>query len=223
MAKYYFIVGSSAAGKSTTERNLRLRLSGELSLDPSQHIPDKDLIFLGRVIFANGKKVLRKSGGDSIWYKWELLLEAANKANNIIFEKYEVPLSVYELLMIEGHDVTLFHILIDKQVAVDRLVHIKHRNAHKLDRIYYKPGESAYQKARDKQLREWGVNVVYLSGDLKQRCSTIEESIGVIPMYDNVVYDFEDSLEDILHRFKSGGDTERPLNGMSTLNEIENT
>lgn len=214
MSKFYFIVGSSAAGKSTTERNLRLRSSCELSNQLLQHVPDQDLVFVGRVAFANGKKVLRKSGGDSIWYDWSILDTALLYADKVVFEKYEVPPSVYKKLVNAGHDVVLFHILVHHDIAVNRLIHLEHRNAFKEDRIYYKPGDPEYQSTRDNKLADLGIQVVYLEGDLKSRCKFIENYMDISPKYDHVIYDFNDSMEDIVSRFKSGGDPERTLDGV---------
>lgn len=220
MAKYYFLVGSSAAGKSTTERNIRLRMTGYLLPGDHQVATEQQLVFAGRVLFNSGKKVLRFSGGDATGYQWESLLNAIKYANvikpsilynRVIFEKYHVPIKRYEELVRAGHDITVFHIEVDPELAKLRLDGLDHPGAFNPHHPYYRPNNLEYQEKRDAQLADIGVQVVYVGGDVRDRCEFIEEYIGLFPMNDYIVYDFKGPVDEIEEKFHAGGDQPRAI------------
>jgi len=209
MAHYYFLVGPTAAGKSTTDRNLRLRLSGELHSGIYQKIPEQDVVFAGRVLFNNGKKVLRFSGGDATGYKRQYLLDAWKEASKVIFEQYRVSMSAVVEILRRGDDATFFHIDITRDLIKARLRKLNHPHADDCNYPYDRPVDLDFQERRDARLSDLGVQVIYLDGDVRDRCRFIESTMGLEPRYDYVLYDFRSSLEDIHKRFLTGGDPPR--------------
>jgi hypothetical protein len=219
---YFVIAGSTAAGKSTTERNLRLRLTGELALGEHQPLPEQGLVFAGRVLYNSGKRVLRFSGGDSTSFQrdnWKNLFDAREIANKlkegsyskVIFERYHLTEWVVRELIARGHKMTWFHLEVPRELAAARLRKLDHPKADSPKHIYYNPGKPEFQKERDAYLAELGVQVIYLYEDLPKRLAFIEDCIGVTPQYEYYLYDFQDSVESIYQRFFAGGDCPRSL------------
>jgi len=217
---YYFLVGSTAAGKSTTERNLRLRLAGVIKTGDHQVVPEQGLIFAGRLLTKNGKKMLRFSGGDATRWTWDKLIEAKKFGNEIcpaeydkvLYEKYNVTDWVVEELVKAGHSITVFHIDIPRPIAVKRLQSLDHPAATDPKHPYYRPGDQDYQARRDKLWSSMGVDIHYVCADLRERCQIIEGAMGVVPLHDHVVYDFQGPIVDVRDKFLAGGDPcPRPL------------
>lgn len=225
MAHYLFLVGPTAAGKSTTERNLRLRLTGELKSGLYQFVPDQGLVFAGRVLFNRKRKILRFSGGDATGYKKEYVLQALQageeeygvKFNKVIFEQYRVSNALVEELVSKGEDVTFLHIDIDRDLIIDRLIALDHPKAEECNPPYDRPVDKDFQEKRDQYLAGLGVQVIYIGGDVLERCQFIERMLGLTPKYDHVLYDFDDSLDVVQERFLSGGDPPRSIDDISLV------
>lgn len=210
--RVFFIVGSSAAGKSTVDRNLRLRLTGKFHKGSYQPVPSMDLCFVGRVLFENGKKVLRLSGGDATKFeKLEAAVENLVDQKTLIFEKAHIPFWLPKKLIDAGHEVTAFHLLVDQKEAQRRLQKLNHPSADKLDTFpAYRPGHEDYQKNRDAKWAEIGAQVIYVDGPLRDRCKFIEDTIGVRARYDHVLLDFTEPVQVIYRKFHDGWDAPRP-------------
>lgn len=225
MAHYLFLVGPTAAGKSTTERNLRLRLTGELESGLYQFVPDQRLVFAGRVLFNRKRRILRFSGGDATGYKKEFVLQALQVGeeeynvtfNKVIFEQYRVSNALVEALVKRGEEVTFLHIDVNRDLMIDRLIALDHPKAEECNPPYDRPADKDFQERRDRYLAELGVQVVYIEGDVKDRCQYIERMLGLTPKYDHILYDFDSSLDVVQERFLSGGDPPRPIDEISLV------
>ena len=210
MSRIVFIVGSSASGKSTTERNLRLRIAGQFEPGRFQEVDGCDLIFVGKVLFTDGSHVLRLSGGDAI--PFELLFEVSRKypRSTLVFEKVHIPEYVIHWLNREHHAMTFCQLQVRPDVARQRLIRLHHPSALKDNFHAYRPLRSAYLEKRDAFLQARGIPVHYIDGTLIERCRALEVILGVEAICDYVLYDFVDSVDVIYQRFYDGGDAAKP-------------
>jgi hypothetical protein len=206
MSRIIFIVGSSASGKSTTERNLRLRIDGQFKPGKFQEVDEHDLIFVGKVLFADESHVLRLSGGDTI--PFDVLFEATEMYpdSTLIFEKVHIPEYVIDQLHRESHTMHFCQLHVAAEVAKQRLIRLRHPSALKENFHAYRPLKDEYLLKRDTCLREHGVRIDYIGGTLIERCRILESIIGVQASFDYVLYNFVDSVDTIYQRFYDGGD-----------------
>lgn len=210
MSKIFFIVGSSASGKSTTERNLRLRIAGQFEPGKFQKVDGCDLIFVGKVLFTDGSHVLRLSGGDTI--PFDLLFEIAHEypRSTLVFEKVHIPEYVIHRLDRERHAMTFCQLQVHPDVARQRLIRLHHPSALKDDFHAYRPLRSAYLEKRDAFLKARGIPVHYIDGTLIERCRALEVILGIEAICDYVLYDFVDPVDVIYQLFYEGGDDAKP-------------
>ena len=210
MSRIIFIVGSSASGKSTTERNLRLRLDGEFKAGSYQKVDGAELVFVGKVLFADSTHVLRLSGGDTI--NFDVLSEATElyPDHTLVFEKVHIPEYVIDRLYRAQNVMHFCQLQVAPEVARARLVRLHHPSALKDDFHAYRPLRSHYLAKRDAYLSARDIPVTYIDGTLIERCRQLESVIGVTAQFDYVLYDFVDSVETIYARFYDGGDSPLP-------------
>jgi len=212
----YLLTGSSGAGKSTTDRNLRLRAFGEFVTGDTQLYSD-NLMFVGRMLYSNGSAVLRLSGGDST--SPSMLVDLVDYDINLFYEMAILPTNVLVSLS-EVAEVIMLNLEEDPAVIVERNTLRGHRSCAKIDlsNLDVYPGEKigfhAYRPLyknwiarRDQFCDDHGIRVLHLCNlDLLERCRVIEEMIGITPLYDKILYDFSGTLQEVYSRFADGGD-----------------
>lgn len=214
--KYYAIVGQTASGKSTVEKNLRLRWSGDISGGNFQRI--NNILFCGRVL-SSRDLFLRFGGSEATNYNWDYVINpekyVSDYFDTIIFEKYTIPFHLLDTLSKKG-DFTIFHFEVDNSISEMRLKSLNHPNPSRDSNPFYASGTKRFMNKRDLFASERGVSVVYISGDARDKCMFIEKQLNVMPLYDYIIYDFyksePQSKSDIVSRFLSGGDSIRSVN-----------
>jgi hypothetical protein len=201
MAHYYLLVGAGGCGKSTVQRNLRLRWDGVFSSEDHQVIPSKDVVVAGRILFRNGKKLIKLPGGDSYQFdRSELFTLDKMGVSKVLWEQYDVPTTVIQDLLTLGHKVTIIHLRNPLEVCIARREHRSPRSTGNM--LPYYPAETEWQDKRDAKVTAWGVAVVYVDCDgLRSRCETVEKIMGIKPVHDNVALTDELNVDAFLALF----------------------
>jgi hypothetical protein len=194
-------------------------MTGELASGPYQFVPDQGLVFAGRVLFNDGSRVLRFSGGDATGYKKQFVLDATQKGkelhgvefDKVVFEQYRVSKTLVRELVNRGDELTFLHIDICRELMQDRLDALDHPKADECNPPYDRPADKDYQDRRDRFLASQGVQVIYIGGDVRDRCEFTEDMLGLKPAHDYILYDFDVPPTLVHERFLSGGDSPRPI------------
>ena len=219
MAYIYFIVGSSGSGKSTVEKNIRLRQANKFEPGYYQYVEDQDLLFVGRVLHESQKAVLRFSGGDGTGFEYlfnavprheylttvdEFPPQVAGPSTKIIMEKYHIARYVPERLVEEGHSVTFIHIKVTWDQVRSRLEKLGRSSAKKTPDTYqyFRPLREEYLHQRDIELAALGIPVRYVNNDdLETCCKAVETYLQIEPKYPGVLQDFLGPVDQIYSEF----------------------
>jgi len=202
LAHFYLIVGVCGSGKSTLERNLRLRWSGTLSSGNYQTIPDMDVTVAGRVLFRDESKLLKLSGGDAHQYDWSILTDAEYQCTGrVIWERFDSPPNkILVSLVNSGHAITLLHLNTDLAVGIARRDARSPKGTGN-SRTYYL-ADPEWQAKRDIIMSNLGIEVVYVAiDDLRSRCEFVEQLLSITPVYDKVLIDCYGHTKDVVSRF----------------------